>query len=181
MRQLRSYHGTDTSSTSMKSPFKHDAVMKELYRKIFSHYVKNSLINTKRYWNWELDWEDLAKAPVWHSLEGFGGNGDDSGNETVGHGRCVSTGPFVGLEPRYYDKDFLPHCLSRDFLPPRYAANFSSHLNPASLDQLLQTPTYFDFLLDLEDQAHTTIPIFVRGDFFSFFTAPNGGSISRSC
>ena len=49
----------------------------------------------------------------------------------------------------------------------------ASRIQPSALEELLQEPDYFSFVLEIEDGAHAAIPIFVKGDF-SKFTAPNG-------
>lgn len=42
---------------------------------------------------------------------GFGGNGSESGAITVGHGGCVSDGPFANLTASIYGIDENVHCL----------------------------------------------------------------------
>ena len=69
-----------------------------------------------RYWDWSLDWNNFVDAPVWDNEHGFGGDGDVTGDITVGEGRCVAEGPFAGLEAMFYDDEYHPHCLSRGFL-----------------------------------------------------------------
>lgn len=45
-----------------------------------------------RYWDWSLDWMNLASSSIWSSTSGFGGDGNPNGPETVGQGRCVMYG-----------------------------------------------------------------------------------------
>lgn len=68
------------------------------------------------YWDWTLDWKDLTHAPIFDSDTGFGGDGDPTGDITIGKtGRCVIDGPFNDIKAKYYDVKYLPHCLSRGF------------------------------------------------------------------
>ncbi|GAB1314595.1 Tyrosinase copper-binding domain-containing protein [Madurella fahalii] len=121
------------------------------------------------YWDWTLDWESLAQSPIFSTTTGFGGDGDPSLPETVGGGRCVTSGPLAGpLQPLFYGGTKKPHCLSRGF-------NFSDMpleaLSPDAVEKALQADTYMQFLLDIENGPHNAIPNAVRGDFYSF-TAP---------
>jgi len=116
----------------------------------------------------------LTQAPVWDAIEGFGGNGNTSLPVTVGHGHCIEDGPFADLQVQYYSEDWNPHCLSRGFLAAELRDRFvADRLNKSVMEDIMNEPRYFDFLLRLEDGPHSAIPITVRGDF-SRFTAPNG-------
>ena len=120
-----------------------------------------------------MDWRNLTQAPVWHSDDGFGGDGNVTGEVTVGHGRCVIDGPFANLEVQYYNEDHQPHCLSRGFLNSTSMAISSSLIRPAAVEVVLNESNYSTFLLRFEDGPHSAIPVSVKGDF-SKFTAPNG-------
>lgn len=130
-----------------------------------------SLTGHHRYWDWTLDWESFAQSPVFSTTAGFGGDGDPSLPETVGGGRCVTSGPLAGtLQPLFYGANKKPHCLSRGF-------NFSDMpleaLSPDAVEKALQADTYMQFLLDIENGPHNAVPNAVKGDFYSF-TAPYG-------
>lgn len=124
------------------------------------------------YWDWTLDWEDFTNAPVWNAESGFGGDGNKSSEVTVGHGYCITDGPFAMLEAEYYDGEYYPHCLSRNFLQGDLLAKYSGRLQPTVVDELFEEPTYSSFFLAVEEGPHSSIPISVRGDFLKF-TAPN--------
>jgi tyrosinase len=117
-----------------------------------------------------LDWEDLRSASIWSSNLGFGGDGEPDGPETVGHGRCVTTGPFADVKALIYASHDQPHCLSRGF------SNFSGwDARPAAVEHLLNVNEYEKFFLAVENGPHNVVPRTVRGDFWSF-TAPYGES-----
>ena len=120
-----------------------------------------------------MDWKNLTQAPVWHSDDGFGGDGNVTGEVTVGHGRCVIDGPFANLEVQYYNEDHEPQCLSRGFLNSTSMAIAGSFIRPAAVEAVLNESKYSTFLLRFEDGPHSAIPISVKGEF-SKFTAPNG-------
>ena len=52
------------------------------------------LLSIIRYWDWSLDWANFQSSPVWDATNGLGDNGFRS--QSVGDGRCVTTGPFLG-------------------------------------------------------------------------------------
>jgi hypothetical protein len=117
---------------------------------------------------------NLTQSPVWDTREGFGGNGNLDLPTTIGHGRCVSDGPFSHLEVQYYSNNLRPHCLSRGFLTGKLQDRFGAQrLNDTAIAAVLNESDYFDFLIKLEEGPHLAIPINVRGDF-SRSTAPNG-------
>ncbi|RFU33979.1 hypothetical protein B7463_g2357, partial [Scytalidium lignicola] len=41
------------------------------------------------YWDWTLDWADLAHSSIWDPISGFGGDGEPNGTMQVGWGRCL--------------------------------------------------------------------------------------------
>ncbi len=146
-------------------------------------YVQNPELKTRiakcpsRYWDWSLDWKDITTAPVWDTILGFGGDGNETDLESV-HGHCVTTGPFARLQVLYVEKFPYPHCLSRGFAKGENLTRFSAALKPTALDELLGTPDYATFNLGVEDGPHLSIPRSIHGDF-STVTAPAGSSQLR--
>ncbi|KAM0795551.1 hypothetical protein BDR22DRAFT_883005 [Usnea florida] len=122
------------------------------------------------YWDWSLDWEDVTHAPVWDTILGFGGDGDEEDLESI-HGHCVTDGPFARLQVLYVEKYPYPHCLSRGFAVGENLTRFSAALAPRALEELLHTPDYATFNLGVEDGPHLSIPRSIHGDF-STVTAP---------
>ena len=144
-------------------------------------YVQEGELQTRiaedsRYWDWSLDWKDVTHAPVWNTILGFGGDGDEKDLESI-HGHCVTDGPFARLQVLYVEKYPYPHCLSRGFAVGENLTRFSAALEPRALDELLQTPDYATFNLGVEDGPHLSIPRSIHGDF-STVTAPAGSSYS---
>lgn len=127
---------------------------------------------TLPYWNWVLDWEDIAQSPVWDPESGFGGDGNITGSVTVNYGRCVIDGPFAGLQASFFGNEFRPHCLSRGFLKGDQLQGFcGSRIRPEVIEETLRKPDYESFISSLEDRAHNAIPTGIKGDFGTF-TAP---------
>lgn len=144
------------------------------FSKVASFLTNQEPEDLSRYWNWVLDSDDLTESPIWHSDDGFGGNGNIDGDVVVGHGRCVTNGPFANLGLRHYDGNQYPHCLSRGFLRGELLDQFGkARTSPNAIEKVLNVTNYYSFLLGLENGAHAAIPICVRGDF-SKVTAPNG-------
>jgi len=121
---------------------------------------------------------------VWDSDDAFGGNGDGNGNETgemtIGQGYCVTDGAFANLQVQYYNESYRPHCLSRDFVQGDRLTQLGAHIKPEALEKVLDRREYETFLLEFEDGPHSVIPVFVRGDFFKL-TAPNGRRLLGGC
>jgi tyrosinase len=117
-------------------------------------------------------------------VTGFGGDGDQSGTETLHGGRCVIDGPFANTtrawralsEGHSHDVEYGPHCLSRGFIinnEDRTTLDMLHGLvSPARVAQTLEQPDYAAFFEDFESGSHNAIPQFIRGDFLTF-TAPN--------
>ncbi|KAI0436029.1 putative tyrosinase [Xylaria telfairii] len=159
--------------------YSHEAAPFLPWHRYFIHIYEKTLKQhcqyhgTLPYWDWTRDSADLAQAPVWDAMEGFGGNGNVKQPITVGHGHCVEDGLFAGLQVQYYDMDWYPHCLSRGFLTGDFLDVFGAHrLNSSAITSILEETDYYQFVLKLEDGPHASIPIIVRGDFYRF-TAPN--------
>ncbi|PMD16629.1 Di-copper centre-containing protein [Hyaloscypha hepaticicola] len=124
------------------------------------------------YWDWTLDWENITRSPVWGPESGFGGDGNKTGEITLGHGRCIVDGPFAGQVALFYGTRYDPHCLSRGFGNGDKEGEFSGiGVRPEVVENILKQDSYEKFFLDFENGPHSVIPNGVRGDFFSF-TAP---------
>ncbi|PMD44600.1 Di-copper centre-containing protein [Hyaloscypha variabilis F] len=129
------------------------------------------------YWDWSLDYENPASTVVFNSYDGFGGDGDLQAPKSVGKGRCVTDGPFAGLQAKYFDDvvnnpedKILQHCLSRGFKDGKNG--FSGHkFRPEAMERLWRQKTYDKFFLYLELGPHNGIPQGIQGDFMTF-TAP---------
>ena len=115
-------------------------------------------------------------SPVWDSETGFGGNGNKSDPRSIFNGYCVADGPFAGLELRYLDKKYHPHCLAHGFEAPEVLARLGPKVGPTAVEELLHLSDYESFNLHLERGSHSGIPLSIRGDF-TLFTAPNGVSV----
>lgn len=128
----------------------------------------------RRFWDWQLDWEDITKAPIWNSEHGFGTTGyaEPSSHAIVG-GYCVRDGPFKEFVIPYLDEKPYPHCLSRGFLVGDDLKNKSTMISPEIVEGLLSLDNYNEFNLGLENGPHLAIPRSIRGDF-SLLTAPSG-------
>ncbi|KAE8351279.1 hypothetical protein BDV28DRAFT_162473 [Aspergillus coremiiformis] len=100
------------------------------------------------YWDWSLDWMDLAHSSIWDSVAGFGGDGDPTGPEIVGDGRCVVDGPFVGLRPILYNHTYVRHCIARGFRDGETVGRISgSYYQPESIGAILRKQTYEELIL----------------------------------
>ncbi|KAF2272786.1 Di-copper centre-containing protein, partial [Westerdykella ornata] len=125
------------------------------------------------YWDWELDWEDITKSPIWDAEHGFGTNGrPEESREPIVQGYCVRDGPFRDFEIPYLDETMYPHCLSRGFLAGDELGLQAQQISPDMMDQLLAITDYGTFNLRLENGPHLAIPRTIRGDF-SLLTAPS--------
>ena len=127
-----------------------------------------------RYWDWTLDWEDLAHSPVFSSEHGFGGDGDSNGAQSVGGGHCVTSGPFADLKLPFFNGDDHEHCLSRGFQDKNGTVGRISgdDVRPGTIEDILRENDYEAFYLALEHKSHNAIPVGIGGDFMKF-TAPN--------
>ena len=128
------------------------------------------------YWDWTLEWSDLAHSSVFDPETGFGGDGDRSPNANISigtNGRCVKDGPFNDIVVNFYDIEYKPHCLSRGFRNDKGEQSVidGSLLSPESVEEVLQKETYADFVVGMEEKLHDVIPFGIGGDFETF-TAP---------
>lgn len=158
------------------------------WHRYFLHIYEDTLRNACNftgelvYWDWTLDWEDLAHAPVFDPVTGFGGDGDPAGPVTLGNtGRCVVDGPFSDVRASFYDVKWKPHCLSRGFRDDRgnLGRIDGKTVSPESIEQVLSIDNYERFVLKMESLVHDAIPFGISGDFETF-TAPYGIAFSDS-
>ncbi|TQV96995.1 BolA protein [Cordyceps javanica] len=127
-----------------------------------------------RYWDWSLDWMDLARSSIWDNSTGFGGDGDSLGVETVGNGRCVIDGPFADLRPIIYNHTFAEHCLSRGFSDSKITGRLpGDQFSPENIGEILRQSDYSSFLRRVERDLHNTLHNSINGDFKAM-TAANG-------
>ncbi|QUC21780.1 uncharacterized protein UV8b_06024 [Ustilaginoidea virens] len=118
------------------------------------------------YWDWSLDWMDLANSSIWDSVHGFGGDGDPFGPETVGEGRCIVDGPFAKLRPILYNHTFTQHCISRGFHDGNQMGRLpGAAYSPEKMGEILRKPRYKDFVRELEIYLHGSLHQSVNGDF----------------
>ena len=133
-----------------------------------------------RYWDWTLDWNDLPSAPIWDTDVGFGGDGDPLGEVVQDHGRCVTTGPFKDLRPKYHNTKYKPHCLSRGFRKGIHTGRTfpGEGVSPAKISDILTQASFDEMSHGIEMGPHNFIPFSIRGDFFSF-SSPYGTLFSQ--
>ncbi|KAK3935487.1 hypothetical protein QBC46DRAFT_397384 [Diplogelasinospora grovesii] len=122
------------------------------------------------YWDWSLDWMDLANSSIWDAESGFGGDGNAAGNVTVGGGRCVTDGPFTGLRPIIYNHTYTTHCLSRGFRFNEPIHTTKGKVpgwaySPEAIGEILRRESYKEFVKGVENQLHNTMHQAVNGDF----------------
>ena len=126
------------------------------------------------YWDWTRDWEDITRSPVFDAETGFGGDGNATGEITVGGGRCVVDGPFAGLKALRYDAEYEPHCLSRGFLKGTVLKKMcGDDITPEKVEGVLQMGDFESFMHALEEGPHIAISTGIRGDWVKF-TVPYG-------
>lgn len=116
------------------------------------------------YWDWALDWPDIAESPIWDDIDDFGGNdnataGDASDIDPDFTGYCVDDGPFAGLEVLHVGADYKPHCLARNFQNITNSQKAHHYLQPEALKKLLEEADYESFNLKVDDGPHLAIPL----------------------
>lgn len=130
-----------------------------------------------RYWDWTLDAADPASSSIWKVL---GGNGGTDKIEKTGtqEWMCLTDGPFKDLRPAYNEKEYAPHCLSRDFFDgkTRPGNMRGSAYNAEEIKFINGQDTYADFRLYLESIPHGSIHSAVGGQKGDMkpSTSPNG-------
>jgi len=122
------------------------------------------------YWDWTLDWQDLAKSSIWSNTTGFGGGGDPNGPIGIAEGRCVSDGPFSDLVLHYYNSTVNPHCLSRTFANLDTVSGLV--FQPEAIGRVQRAGDYELFVDQVENLGHNAMHWAIKGDF-SKFSAPN--------
>jgi tyrosinase len=88
----------------------------------------------------------------------------------------VIDGPFRDIKAKYYDVNYLPHCLSRGFRDDYGNLGVIGNgetIRPQAIEEVLSPGSCEDFVDALESKVRGTIPFGVGGDFETF-TAPNG-------
>ncbi|KXT07743.1 hypothetical protein AC579_4702 [Pseudocercospora musae] len=124
------------------------------------------------YWDWTLDWMDLANSSIWDPDSGFGGNGNPSGEITVGNGTCVEDGPFAHLLPIMYNHTYITHCLSRGFSGADTPRKIDGHwYSPEAIGRIMRQESYEDFKWDVEFRLHNTMHPSIGGDFLALTAA----------
>ncbi|KAF2167578.1 hypothetical protein M409DRAFT_66081 [Zasmidium cellare ATCC 36951] len=121
------------------------------------------------YWDWTLDWLDVAASPVFDPSLGFGGGGDPNVPSAVGNDSfCLQDGPFETFTVSYAEGPLhSPHCLSRfDF-----SKTGTTGVNPAMIRSVLEFPSY-DGFRNATETVHNLIHRAVGGDFATW-ASPN--------
>ncbi|GKT65284.1 tyrosinase-like protein [Colletotrichum tofieldiae] len=115
------------------------------------------------YWDWTLDWQNLASSSIWDAETGFGGDGTRGEQTTVGGGSCVEDGPFRNLRPKLYNHTYLEHCLSRGFNDMMRRP--VKALSPESMGAIMRNTTYAGFEKRVEFTLHNGLHEAIGGDF----------------
>ncbi|KAH7391523.1 hypothetical protein BKA64DRAFT_756677 [Cadophora sp. MPI-SDFR-AT-0126] len=124
------------------------------------------------YWDWSLDWLDLANSSIWSPTTGFGPNGDISLPVTVGRGHCVTSGPFRNLRPIMYNHTYEQHCLSRGFRDGEMEGRLPSEpFSPESIGGMMRNETYGGFIRRVEFLLHNRMHEAIGGDFLALTAA----------
>ena len=117
---------------------------------------------------------NLANSSIWNDQDGFGGDGDPAGHETVGEGRCIVDGPFANLRPILYNHTFNQHCISRGFHDGETMGSLpGGAYSPEKIGEILRKSTYLEFVREVEIYLHGSLHQSVNGDFKAM-TAANG-------
>jgi tyrosinase len=160
--------------------YSHKSALFLPWHRWFIHIYEDALVNQcgytggLPYWNWVLDWRDITQSPVFDPIHGFGGDGNATGEVTVGDGRCITDGPFAGLEALRFDADYQPHCLSRGFLKGKVLLKMCGEdIRPEVVNSILEQKTFETFMHELEEGPHIGISTGIRGDWVKF-TVPYG-------
>ncbi|KAH9231991.1 hypothetical protein K456DRAFT_1751177 [Colletotrichum gloeosporioides 23] len=121
------------------------------------------------YWDWTMDWMDLAASSIWNNETGFGGDGEPESPLVVGGGRCVTDGPFSHLRPIRYNRTYVEHCLARGFKTTDTSGRpLGPWFGPESIGKLMRSPSYREFEWEMENRLHNRIHRAVSGDFLAF-------------
>ncbi|KAK0101316.1 hypothetical protein ONS95_006493 [Cadophora gregata] len=148
-----------------------------MFLHIFEYNLRNrcQFEGSLPYWDWTLDWKDLAASPIWDDTFGFGGDGNVSSTSPFGDGsHCVTTGPFGGLKLLYANGTVSPHCLSRGFTyyeTGKKGAISGEHLRPEDIEGLMQERHYNGFRNMTEYLLHNALHWGLHGDFSQWSSA----------
>ncbi|KAL0580213.1 hypothetical protein V5O48_001806 [Marasmius crinis-equi] len=133
------------------------------------------------YWDWTIDADANAvpNSPIWDSVNGFGGNGVETGRSDPGFEKCVD-GPYsnatlsVGAPPFSRDGTNMPHCLLREWNNGHRDSNGEwnvgsmspSSYNSQAVARASSQTNYAAFLDELERRPHDAV---IGGDMREFF------------
>jgi tyrosinase len=147
-------------------------------------YEQDANLLASSYWDWSLDWQDLANSSIWDNEEGFGSQSD--GQVGASHpgqttnGKCVS-GPFKDIRLFHFNLTVRPHCLSRQFELTRSEdhGTFSGELmSPESIGQIARAQEYGSLRYGIE-VIHDVVHSGVIGDLNTWSSA-NGTYFTRN-
>ncbi|KAH8705451.1 tyrosinase [Talaromyces proteolyticus] len=154
----------------------HDAASFLPWHRAFLHIYEQTLAKkchyrgSMPYWDWEVDWQNLANSSIWDPEEGFGGEGDPNSPLSPGDGHCLIDGPFKGAQRLYFNGEVNPHCLGRAFIhfeTQQKGALSGFHFRPENMGMLKTASDFNKFREILEDAAHNALHWGIRGDFSS--------------
>jgi tyrosinase len=135
----------------------------------------NFWLTALRYWDWTLDWDDLAGSPIFSPDTGFGGDGGKLVASPLDDGSsCVIDGPFQDLKLMYMNSTILPHCLARGFIrfeDKSDGAISGDHVQPNNIVRLMEQQHYFQLGNFTEYEVHNAIHWGLRGDFAQWSSA----------
>jgi tyrosinase len=128
------------------------------------------------YWDWTVDWQDLAGSSIWDNEEGFGSETGSkvgvSPIERMTEEKCVS-GPFKDVRLFHFNLTVRPHCLTRHFLLSKSEdhGTFSGEfMSPAAMGQLARSQEYGTLRYGIEG-IHDVIHNGVIGDLNAWSSA----------
>lgn len=154
------------------------------WHRFFVHVYEQTLHSecgyegTAMYWDWVKDSPAPASASVWDPETGFGGNGVSVDGSPFSY--CVSDGPFVNLQPRFWGNDVRPHCLQRTFMEGHPEVGLQEMLGFAYdenvIDGLFTHTDYLSFKTPLESSPHGAVHAGIAGGTGDMgpLTSPNG-------
>ncbi|KAH8881179.1 Di-copper centre-containing protein [Thozetella sp. PMI_491] len=128
------------------------------------------------YWDWTVDWQDLAGSSIWDNELGFGSQDDRKvgvsvPGETAGE-KCVS-GPFKDVKLLHFNLTVRPHCLSRQFQLSKsedYGTFSGEDMSPDIMGGLARSRDYGSLQYGME-RIHDTIHNGVIGDMNTWSSA----------
>jgi len=154
------------------------------FRLVPQKYQQKTDSLTSSYWDWSVDWQDLAGSSIWDNEDGFGRQDGSKVEVSVpgqtAHGKCVS-GPFKDVILLHYNLTVRSHCLSRQFELSKSEdhGTFSGELmSPDAMGQLARSREYGSLRFGMEG-IHDVIHNGVIGDLNTWSSA-NGKSFNYS-